>query len=103
MKKYTIHFNRATRKGEENLLIMEFEREHFTSREYKNYVIYHLFDLAGESNRNKTLSAYICCDGVKVLTVRCFTEVDGSTITAVIYAARPREKFHRMRTMVIAE
>ena len=102
MKTYTIHFNRAKRSGEENLLVMEFQRERFTSREFKNYVLYHLFDLAGEGRGNKWLSAYICCDGEKVLTVRCHTETDGANITAVFYAARPREVFHKLRTMTIA-
>ena len=102
MNKYTIHFNRARRSGEENLLIIEFERERFTNREFKNYVVYHLFDLAGDS-ANKILSAYIECNGKKVLTVRCFTETDGENITAVIYAARPREVFHKLRVMTIAE
>lgn len=102
MNKYTIHFNRARRHGEENLLIMEFERERFTSREFKNYVVYHLFDLAGDST-NKILTAYIECNGKKVLTVRCFTKTEGANITAVIYAARPREVFYKLRVMTIAE
>ena len=98
MKKYTIHFNRARRNGEENLLIMEFERERFTNREFKNYVLFHLFDLADEHcAKNKWLSAYICCDGKKVLTVRCYSETDNGTTTTVVYAARPRETFHKIR------
>lgn len=104
MNTYTIHFNRAKRSGEENLLVMEFQRERFTSREFKNYVLYHLFDLAGDGRKNKWLSAYIFCNGKKVLTVRCYTveETDRATIKAVFYAARPREIFHKLRTMTIA-
>ena len=102
MKNYRIDFMQTKRNGEENLLIMEFQRERFTSREFKNYVLYHLFDLAGEGSQNKMLSAYVSCDGRKVLTFRCDTKVDGSTIEAHVYVARPREVFHKLRTMTIA-
>lgn len=102
MKTYTIHFNRAKRSGEENLLVMEFQRERFTSREFKDCVLAQLFELAGEGSRNKMLSAYVSCDGRKVLTFRCDTKVDGSTIDAHVYVARPREVFHKLRTMTIA-
>ena len=102
MKKYTIHFNRARRNGEENLLVMEFERERFTNREFKNYVLYHLFDLTDEHrNKNNWLSAYIHCDGQKVLTVRCYSEKVGGNMTTIVYAARPREVFHKLREFTV--
>lgn len=102
MKKYTIHFNRARRNGEENLLIMEFERERFTNREFKNYVLYHLFDLADSySAKHKWLSAYIHCDGVKVLTVRCYSETVDGTTTTTAYVARPREVFRKVREFTV--
>ena len=103
MKKYSIDFNRARRNGEENLLRVELERPGLTNRDFKVSIIGNLFSLACESIKNKWLSAYITCDGKKVLTVRCHTEIDGSNITAYVYAARPREKFHLMRVMAIAE
>ena len=102
MKTYTIHFNRAKRSGEENQLIIEFQRERFTNREFKNYVLYHLFDLAdSHRNKNNWLSAYIFCDGKKVLTVRCYSEIDNGTTSTAVYAARPREKFHKLREFAI--
>jgi hypothetical protein len=102
MKTYRIDFCRTKRNGEENLLIMELPRERFTRREFKDCVIAQLFELAGEGSRNKMLSAYVSCDGRKVLTFRCDTKVDGSTIDAHVYVARPREIFHKLRTMTIA-
>jgi len=102
MKTYRIDFCRTKRNGEENLLIMELPRERFTRREFKDCVIAQLFELAGEGSRNKMLFAYVSCDGRKVLTFRCDTKVDGSTIDAHVYVARPREVFHKLRTMTIA-
>lgn len=102
MKKYTIHFNRARRNGEENLLVMEFEREHFTNREFKNYVLYHLFDLVDAySGKNKWLSAYIYCGDKKILTVRCYSEREDGTTTTTVFIARPREVFHKIREFSI--
>lgn len=102
MKTYRIDFCRTNRKGEENLLIMELPRERFTNREFKGCVIAQLFELAAQGIHNKMLSAYVSCDGRKVLTFRCDTKVDGSTIDAHVYVARPREVFHYLRTMNIA-
>lgn len=102
MKTYRIDFCRTKRNGEENLLIMELPRERFTRREFKDCVIAQLFELACEGIENKMLSAYVSCDGRKMLTFRCDTQVDGSTIDAHVYAARPREVFHHLRTMNIA-
>ena len=101
MGKYTIYFNHAKRNGEENLLIMEFERKGLTSHEYKDYIVNTLFDLSDA--RHKYLTAYVVRDGAKVLTVRCHRITDGEKPVTYIYAARPREVFHIMRVMNNAE
>lgn len=103
MKRYSIDFVQTTRKGEELALRMEFEREFFSNREYRNYLICTLFDLACEGIEYAHLTAYLKCEGETIMTAKCDTETDGETITAYICAARPREKFRPMRTMVIAQ
>ena len=91
MKNYTIDIFRVTRKGREHEIRIELPRERFTAREYKGILLPTLFDLACEGRSHKHLDAVIQCDGVKVLTVRCDTEAEGSEITAHFVAARPRE------------
>lgn len=102
MKNYSIDIFRVGRKGRELTERLEFPRERFTSREYKNYLITHLLDLASEGSYYKHLDAVAMCDGKKFLTVRCDTEAEGETITARLTAARPREVFRPLRTVPIA-
>ena len=101
MKKYLIDFERTTRSGEENLLIIEAERVRFTKREF-DIVMSWLFEFAGEGIENKELTAYVSCDMEPVLTVKFHTEEDGPDITAYAYAARPLEKYQLLRKMKIA-
>ena len=101
MKKYYIDFERTTRSGEENLLIIEAERVRFTKREY-DLMLSWLFTFAGEGIENKALTAYVSCGKRPVLFVRCDTEVDGSEVTAYISAARPGEEYCELREMKIA-
>ena len=102
MKVYSIDFFRIGRKGREPCLRLEFPRDHFTNREYKNYLITSLLDLASEGSYYKHLDAVCMCEGRKFLTVRCDTEAEGATITARLTAARPRETFRLLRTVPIA-
>ena len=102
MNKYKIETFSCRRKGEEPLVLLEFERERFTYREYKDLLLSTLFDLAGTSYEYKHIGARVFCNDNKVLTMYCDTTVDGSTITAHIKAARPREKFCHIRDMIIA-
>ena len=102
MKNYSIDFYRDTRKGRELEMRMEFPRERFSAREFKDYLLATLFELACEGIHNKLLCAVLECDGEKVLTVYCDTKVGGSEINAIVKAARPREKFRTVRVMNIA-
>ena len=102
MKNYTIYTYRVTHRGRELLEIKEFPRPRFTNRDWKNIMVPSLFFLAATSCDYKHLDAELFCDGKKVLTVRCNTKVDGSTITAYMDAARPREIFRPLRAMRIA-
>lgn len=102
MKNYSIDIYRITRKGRELVMRMEFPRERFTAREYKDYLIANVFMLAGESIDYKHLVAEAKCNGKKFLTVYCDTKMDGATITAYLKAARPREIFRPLRVMEIA-
>ena len=109
MKQYTIEFFYTKRSGEELLIRMEFEREHFTNHEFKDYVLLTLFDLACQGSEYKALTARVKCEGKDVLTVKCDTVVGPYTspdslneINAFVSVARPREKFRRHRVMNIA-
>ena len=102
MNNYSIDIYRVGRKGRELVMRMEFPRERFTNREYKDILIPALFDLACEGDHYKRLDAVVMRDGTKVWTVCSDTKVDGSTITAYIKAARPREIFRPLRAMRIA-
>ena len=101
MKNYKIDFLVEKRRGEFLVSRMEMEREQFTTSEYK-VCIKTLFEIACRGIEFQYLTAKISCDGNKFLTIRCNTEVDGSDITAYIFAARPREKYRYLRKMVIA-
>lgn len=103
MKHYSVEFFSVRRKGEEWKLTIEQPAMCLTSEQFKNHVVRPLFDLAAEGIENKHLVAYVMRDGEKILTVRCDTVVDCSTITAYIKAARPREVYWPVRAMVIAE
>lgn len=102
MKNYTLYTYRVTRKGRELIEIKEFPRPRFTNKDWKDILVPTLYFLAATSNAYKNLDAVLFCDGVKVLTVRCSTRTDGSTITAYMDAARPREVFRPLRAMTIA-
>lgn len=102
MKSFVIDFTRTNRNGEEHLIRMEFDREGITSREFREYIVSTLFELAAEGIKNKYLNACVVCEGKKAFTVRANTHVDGSTINCVLFVARPREKFTHYRTMNIA-
>lgn len=102
MRNYRIDFTNLTRKGEEINVIMEFQRNHFTNREFRDYLMTQLFSQACEGAEYAHQTAYIKRDGETVLVARCETEVDGSDITAYVSIARPREKFRHVRTMAIA-
>lgn len=61
-----------------------------------------LFENACKGIAYKMLTASVMCNGEKVLTVKCDTEVDGSMISALIAVARPRETYRFVRAMWIA-
>lgn len=103
MKTYTIRIYLITRTGRELCEILEMQRPRFTHREYKDILIPHLFYLACRGIDYRWLCAEIDCDGENVLTALCETSAEGSAIRATIVAARPHERFRRMRTMTIAE
>ena len=102
MKTYTLYTYSVTRKGRELLEIKEFPRPRFTKREYKGILIPSLYYMAGTGYEYSKLDAELFCDGKLVLSARCNTEADGPAITAYISVARPREKFHPLRPMIIA-
>lgn len=103
MKTYRIEIVNHKRRSSEIEEIIECERPMFTSRDFKRWVIDELFYFAAQGKEYNWLTATISCDGKKIVTVRCLTEVDGSTITAYMALARPREVFKRFRSMIIAE
>lgn len=102
-KQYSVDFYRVGRKGEEWKLTLETPATCFTSKQFKDHVVRPLFDLTSEGIQNAHLVAYVKCEGKKFLTVRCDTVMDGSTITAYLKAARPREVFWPVRAMVVAQ
>lgn len=102
-KQYSIDFYSQKRRGDEFELRLEWPSQYFSSRQYKEYLIQSLFNLAAEGCHNEHLVAYVKRDGEKILTVYCDTVMDGSTVTAYLRAARPREVFWPLRTMVIGE
>lgn len=103
MKTYRIEIVTHKRRSSEIAEIIECERPMFTHRDFKRWVIDELFYFAAQGKEYSFLTAAISCDGEKIVTVRCLTEVDGSTITAYMALARPREVYRKLRTMVIAE
>lgn len=103
MNTYTITTYLITRKGREIIEIVEFERARWTSREYKEILLPNLTWLAGRGIEYCWLDAEIRRNGELILDVRCDTRMHGSTITATIAAARPRERYRRLRTMTLAE
>lgn len=103
MKTYRIEIVNHKRRSSEIEEIIECERPMFTRRDFKRWVIDELFYLAAQGNGYRCLTAQISCDGKKIMTVRCLTEVEGGTITAYIAAARPREVYRKLRAMVISE
>lgn len=101
METYRTHINRATRNGQENLVIVDMERDRFERKDLKT-IIGMMFELAAEGIGNKALTATVHRGDEKIFTVRGLTKVDGSTIFVGMDIARPREKFHRIRCMTIA-
>lgn len=102
MKNYSIDIFRIGRKGREHSLRLEFPRDRFTSREFKDYLLTSLLGLAAEGKYYKHLDAVCMCEGEKFLTVRCDTEAEGETVSARITMARPREVFRPLRTVMLA-
>ena len=100
-KKYTISFIQVKPRSERLLVRREIEREHFTKADYKG-IVGKLFEIAGRGAAYKWLTAIVECDGKKILTIKCDTEVDGSEIASCIAIARPRETYRSIRVMMIA-
>lgn len=100
-KKYTISFTQVKPRSQKLLSQTEIEREHLTSGDYRE-IVRTLFENACKGIAYKMLTASVMCNGEKVLTVKCDTEVDGSMISALIAVARPRETYRFVRAMWIA-
>ena len=100
-KKYTISVKQLKPRSEKLLHQIEIEREHFTKNDY-NGIVRELFEIAGRGIKYKWLTATVECDGKKVLSIKCDTEVNGSEILALIAIARPRETYKWVRAMYIA-
>ena len=105
MKTYSVRFYNDITK--EVFCVFEMQRERFTKRDWDNIVLT-LFDMAAESNQNRSLFAdvYYCTanelanipvNTLGVLTVACETTVDGSEICAHIFA-----NSQHVRNMMIA-
>lgn len=103
MNKYSIDIYRVGRAGRELSERLEFPREHFTNREFRNYLIMHLLDLASDGKYYKHLDAIVMRDGQKFLTVRCDAEFEEKQVKAQLVMARPREVYRPLRTAMIAE
>lgn len=103
MHDYVIQCFRVGREGREPSLRMEFPREHFTSREFKGFLISTLLELAAEGKYYKHLDAVVTRDGEKFLTVRCDSDLVCKKIVATLVLARPREVFRPLRAATIAE
>lgn len=103
MSNYAIDICRVGRNGRELAERLEFPREHFTNREFRNYLILHLLDLASDGHYYKHLDAIVTRDGQKFLTVRCDAELEGNQVKARLVMARPREVYRPLRTALIAE
>ena len=103
MHDYVIQCFRVGREGREPSLRMEFPREHFTSREFKGFLISTLLELAAEGKYYKHLDAVVTRDGEKFLTVRCDSWLMYKKIVATLVMARPREVFRPLRSATIAE
>jgi hypothetical protein len=100
MKNYSIDIFRVGRKGREPYARLEFSREGFTNREFKDYLLPSLLDIASKGKRYKHLEAVCMCEGKKFLTVRCDTYAEAST--ACLTMARPREVFRPLRSITLA-
>ena len=102
MAQYKITINNQKPRSQELLEIHEYdEAPCFFKSMYENTVA-SLFFYAGQSIDYKCLDAVVERDGQKVLHLVMDTRDDGSTINAILKAARPREKYRYIRTMNIA-
>ena len=99
MKNYSIDIFRVGRKGREPYARLEFSRDRFTNREFKDYLLPSLLDIASKGKRYKHLDAVCMCEGKKFLTVRCDTESEAESIATRLTMARPREVFRLLRTI----
>lgn len=99
MKKYTADIIQAGEKHE-HLCRIEFDREWFTSREYK-MITNMMFFLAAQGIENSNLIATVTCGGL-MFTIHADTVVDGSTIWTDIGVAHPFGSSQFVRRMEIA-
>ncbi len=101
MKKYTIEIINRT-EGTDLVEFFQLSRKHFTSREFKDYVLSRLFEIACEGCEYSRLIAKVRGVDKELFAVKCDTEADGSTIRSFISMARPSEVFMPLRTMTVA-
>ena len=83
--------------------ILEFQRERFTRRDWKN-VILSAFSLAALSNEYQSLCVDVECNGKTAFTVHCNTitqDYPDQKLMACIIVATPKRIEH-VRNMVIA-
>ena len=102
MKNYTIDIFRVGPLGRQHMVRMEFPREHFTSREYKEILMPAIFDIAfADVNHVRHIDAEVRCEGAEIWTVHSDTRIEDAEVRAAIKAARPHEKFSLLRDIMI--
>ena len=101
MKKYTIEIINRT-EGADLVEFFQLSRRHFTGREFKDYVMSRLFEIACEGCEYSRLIAKVCRADKELFTVKCDTEADGSTVLSFLSIARPSEEYVPLRTMTVA-
>jgi len=102
MAQYKITITNQKRRSQELLEIREYDNAPIFSKSMYKYTVASMFFYAAQSIDYKCLDAIVERDGKKVLHLVMDTRVDGSTIDAILKAARPREKYRYIRTLNIA-
>ena len=100
---YKITITNQKARGEELLEIHEYDGTPIFSKAMYDNTIAAMFFYAAQSIDYRCLDAIVERDGVEVLHLIMNTHADGSTIYSVLKAARPREKYRYIRTMIVAD
>ena len=102
MAHYEVEFKNIKKRDTEWLETHEFDWPFFTKTAFDN-VVCTLFFYAAQSTDYNNLDAIVKRDGEKVLHFTMDTKTDGSTVYSILRAARPREKYRYIRTMIVAD